>query len=203
MSIFCLSVRQCYDSYVAISCREVIQRTMLYRNTIERGKAYWHGEKTRFLVSYDFFSTALLPKITHFAIERKIFIFFWFRLSALISLGKFDLSSDSLRCVIWVRIRIDSLYIACVVRNLMRGITYRRYYANSIILCWADLYNEVKSKCVLCKFWEHCSWSLIYPSRRKWNRKSFFCYCVSNIPYEQIYYLFFLEKMPPRVFLLR
>ena len=55
MSIFRLSVRQCYDSYVAICCREVIQRTMLYRNTIERGKAYRHGEKTRFLVSYDFF----------------------------------------------------------------------------------------------------------------------------------------------------
>ena len=57
-----------------------------------------------------------------------------FRLSALISLGKFDLSSDSLRSVIWVLIRIDSLYIACVVRNLMRVITYRRYYAYSIIL---------------------------------------------------------------------
>ena len=55
MSIFRLSVRQCYDSYVAICCREVIQRTMLYRNTIERGKAYRHGEKTRFLVSHNFY----------------------------------------------------------------------------------------------------------------------------------------------------
>ena len=80
-----------------------------------------------------------------------------FCLSALISLGTFNLSLDSLRSVIWVVIRIDSLYIACVVRNLMRVITYRRYYADSIILCWADLYNEVKLKCVLCKFWEHCS----------------------------------------------
>ena len=63
MSIFCLSVRQCYDSYVALCWRELTERTMFYRNTIERGKAYRHGEKTRFLVSHDFFLTALLPKI--------------------------------------------------------------------------------------------------------------------------------------------
>ena len=55
MSIFRLSVRQCYDSYVALCCRQVTQRTMLYRNTNEHGEAYRHGKKTRFLVSHNFF----------------------------------------------------------------------------------------------------------------------------------------------------
>ena len=55
MSIFCLSVRQCYDSYVALCCREVTQRTMLYRDTNEHGEAYRHGKKTQFLVSHNFF----------------------------------------------------------------------------------------------------------------------------------------------------
>ena len=33
--------------------------------------------------------------------------------------------------------------------------------------------------------------------------KTFFCYCISNIPYEQIYWVATPEKKSPRVFLLK
>ena len=59
---------------------------------------------------------------------------------------------------------------------------------------WADLYNEVESECVLCKFRENRLWSSICHRRPKWNKNSFFCYCISNILYVQIYWVFTPEK---------
>ena len=96
--------------------------------------------------------------------------------------------------MICIRFRLSAWY------DLIR---YGRYYAYLKFLCWADLYNEVELKCVLCKFWEHCSWLLIYPCRGKWKGKSFFCYCVSNIPLAQFYFMNSSKKIPPRVFLLK
>ena len=196
MSVFCLSIRRCCDSYVAtlhalcctaLSCIVTILCAVRL-NEMER--------KLDFFVQTSAFSAK-----THYARDSCLVTNCYERTFQSVGrLVKWSVHGSKL-IFFWGKAKLNSSIN--VLRSPMCDVISVIISAHSNFLCQANLYNEVEWECVLCKFWENCLRSSICYCWRNWNKNSLFCYCVSKIPHEQIYYLFFPEKMPPRVFSLK